>query len=56
MMNTFNPCRRLCRFSNDICTGCGRTLDEAKNWQWSRDEEKHLINNKAKQRLKKFSS
>lgn len=27
------PCRKLCSLVNDECVGCGRTLDEIKNWR-----------------------
>lgn len=27
-----SPCVRLCNISNGSCTGCGRTIDEIRNW------------------------
>lgn len=26
------PCIRKCRIENNICTGCGRSLSQIKNW------------------------
>ena len=27
-----SPCTGRCALKNNVCVGCGRTLDEIKNW------------------------
>jgi len=42
---TKSPCIGVCQLnSNYICTGCGRNIDEIKNWKDFSDEEKIKIN------------
>jgi len=50
-----NMCRRQCRFNADnICTGCGRTNDEALNFHRVPEHKKIQINLDAKARLDKM--
>jgi len=48
-----SPCiRNCCLDKNDICLGCGRTLDEVKNWQAATNDEKLDILHRADKRIK----
>ena len=50
-----NMCRRLCRFNVEkVCTGCGRTYDDAINFHRSPEHKKIQINLDAKARLDKM--
>lgn len=50
-----NMCRRLCRFNEEkVCTGCGRTYDDAINFHRSPEHKKIQINLDAKARLDKM--
>ena len=50
-----NMCRRQCRFNTDnICTGCGRTNEEALNFHRVPEHKKIQINLDAKARLDKM--
>jgi predicted Fe-S protein YdhL (DUF1289 family) len=43
---------RLCTLDNDdMCIGCGRTLDDIKGWQAMPDADKSLCVARARQRL-----
>ena len=33
MSSTKDPCISLCKFSDDICLGCGRSKREIKAWK-----------------------
>ena len=35
-----SPCISICRYENEICVGCGRTVDEVVNWYDMTDDEK----------------
>lgn len=41
---TKSPCCLACKLCDDICIGCGRTLEEIKNWSKYTNEEKIRIN------------
>lgn len=38
-----SPCVRQCRLEDDVCTGCGRTLDEIQNWRWLTHEQRQAV-------------
>ncbi|MEO8723173.1 MAG: DUF1289 domain-containing protein [Sphingobium sp.] len=39
-----SPCNRLCTLDrNDVCIGCGRTMDEIIDWANMTDEERRAI-------------
>ena len=39
-----SPCRRACTLDReDICVGCGRTLDEILEWSRASIDRKHAI-------------
>ncbi len=54
-----SPCVGICDIdfnTNDICKGCGRSVDEIANWVFHTSEEKILIKKKAENRMKKINS
>lgn len=47
-----SPCvRNCCLDENDICLGCGRSLDDILRWQQASDEEREAMLVLARQRL-----
>ncbi len=43
-MSVLSPCaRNCCLDQQDICIGCGRTVQEIVRWGGADDEEKHEI-------------
>ena len=50
--DTDSPCRNICRLteSGDVCTGCGRTLDEIARWSTMSSDEKRIANRAAARR------
>lgn len=47
-----NPCISLCKFSGDLCVGCGRTKDETRKWKRMKRPEKKAVVESAILRLK----
>lgn len=48
-----SPCVDICDLNqHEICKGCGRTKDEITAYGYANDLAKHMINEKAKIRLK----
>ena len=52
-----SPCIELCRFDGKtgLCTGCLRTLDEARQWRKMTDHNRHRIINERARREKKLA-
>ena len=53
-MSVESPCKGICNLdfaTHTVCQGCGRTVDEIGNWSIYTNEDKMLVNEKAKQRL-----
>jgi len=47
-----SPCVRLCTLDDDdMCVGCGRTLDDIRRWQAMPDADKAACVARARQRL-----
>ncbi len=47
-----SPCVRLCTLNDDdMCVGCGRTLDDIKAWTAMRDEQRRDCVSQARARL-----
>ncbi|MGQ0587842.1 MAG: DUF1289 domain-containing protein [Gammaproteobacteria bacterium] len=47
-----SPCIGACRLdAQDVCTGCGRTIEEIVEWPTAGDERKHEIAAAARRRL-----
>jgi predicted Fe-S protein YdhL (DUF1289 family) len=38
-----SPCRRVCVLEEDLCIGCGRTLEEICDWTSMNDDERSRI-------------
>ena len=47
-----SPCIKVCQLDpQQVCTGCGRTLDEIAEWSLAPDARKQLIVEAARRRL-----
>ncbi|WP_253445567.1 DUF1289 domain-containing protein [Halomonas sp. Y3] len=56
MANTIeSPCVSVCQLSKGLCTGCGRSLDEIRQWRSMKRPEKMKTVKRASERLKKLS-
>ena len=43
-----SPCIKVCRLEEGICTGCGRTQDQIRDWLILTDKERKKIMKKLK--------
>ena len=43
MSSTKDPCIGVCKFTDDICLGCGRTKREIKAWKKLDIDEKRAV-------------
>ncbi|MFC7516055.1 DUF1289 domain-containing protein [Herbaspirillum sp. GCM10030257] len=52
-----SPCIELCKFDGrtGICTGCLRTLTEARDWKKMSDHRRHQILNERARRERKLA-
>jgi len=52
-----SPCIAKCYYDHDadLCTGCGRTLDELTDWNYYDNQKKEEIIKKSKKRLDQYS-
>ena len=41
-----SPCIGVCRLENEVCVGCGRTVDDITNWYDMTDDEKQAVLNR----------
>jgi hypothetical protein len=41
-----SPCISVCRYDNEVCAGCGRTVDEVVGWYDMTDDEKQSVLNR----------
>ena len=41
-----SPCISVCRYDNEVCVGCGRTVDDITNWYDMTDDEKQAVLNR----------
>ena len=39
-----SPCINVCKIENDVCIGCGRTLEELAHWLEMTDADKEQVN------------
>ena len=39
-----SPCINVCKIENDVCIGCGRTLEEIAHWSEMTDADKEQVN------------
>ena len=47
-----SPCISICRYENEVCVGCGRTVDEVVNWYDMHDDEKQNVLNRLEKESK----
>jgi predicted Fe-S protein YdhL (DUF1289 family) len=38
-----SPCVSICRYEDEVCVGCGRTVDEVVGWYDMNDDEKLAV-------------
>ncbi|AOA05916.1 MULTISPECIES: DUF1289 domain-containing protein [Pseudomonas] len=43
MSSTKDPCIGVCKFTDDICLGCGRTKREIKAWKKLDKDDKRTV-------------
>jgi len=41
-----SPCISVCRYDDEVCVGCGRTVDEVVGWYDMNDDEKQAVLNR----------
>ena len=41
-----SPGISVCRYDNEVCVGCGRTVDEVVGWYDMSDDEKQAVLNR----------
>ena len=41
-----SPCIGVCRLENEVCVGCGRTVDEVVEWYNMTDKQKQAVLNR----------
>ncbi|MEQ5836181.1 DUF1289 domain-containing protein [Marinobacter sp. NFXS9] len=51
-----NPCQSVCQLKGGLCTGCGRTTEDIRQWKSMKRPEKMKASKRAEQRLKKIAS
>jgi predicted Fe-S protein YdhL (DUF1289 family) len=42
----------VCRYDNEVCAGCGRTVDEVVGWYDMTDDEKQAVLNRLEKKEK----
>ena len=47
-----SPCISVCRYDNEVCAGCGRTVDEVVGWYDMTDDEKQAVLNRLEKKEK----
>lgn len=56
MSSTKDPCIGVCKFTDDICIGCGRTKREIKAWKKLDKDEKRAVLAESALRLLAFEA
>ena len=41
-----SPCISVCRYEDEVCVGCGRTVDEVVEWYNMTDKQKQAVLNR----------
>lgn len=41
-----SPCISVCRYKDEVCVGCGRTVDEVREWYNLTNDQKQAIVNR----------
>ena len=47
-----SPCISVCRYENEVCVGCGRTVDDIVNWYDMTDKQKQEVLNRIEKESK----
>jgi predicted Fe-S protein YdhL (DUF1289 family) len=47
-----SPCISVCRYEDEVCAGCGRTVDEVVGWYDMSDDEKQAVLNRLEKKAK----
>ena len=56
MSSPKDPCISVCKFTDDICIGCGRTKREIKAWKKLDKDEKRVVLAESALRLLAFEA
>mgnify|MGYP001323606374 CR=1 FL=1 len=51
-----SPCVSICKLKDDLCIGCGRSLDEIRKWKSMKRPERMTTLKRADERLKALTS
>ena len=49
-----SPCISVCRYDNEVCAGCGRTIDEVVGWWDMTDDEKQAVLIRLEKRIQRM--
>ncbi|QOR37633.1 DUF1289 domain-containing protein [Billgrantia diversa] len=49
-----SPCVSVCQLKGDLCIGCGRTMEEIRQWKAMKRPEKMKTVKRAEERMKKI--
>jgi predicted Fe-S protein YdhL (DUF1289 family) len=47
-----SPCISICRYEDEVCVGCGRTVDEVVEWYNMTDKQKQAVLNRLEKESK----
>ena len=47
-----SPCISVCRYEDEVCVGCGRTVDDIVNWYDMTDKQKQAVLNRIEKESK----
>jgi uncharacterized protein len=47
-----SPCISICRYEDEVCVGCGRTVDEVVEWYDMTDKQKQAVLNRIEKESK----
>ena len=47
-----SPCISVCRYDDEVCVGCGRTVEEISAWFNMSDDEKQAVLNRLEKESK----
>lgn len=47
-----SPCVSLCHLKHEVCTGCGRSREEIREWKGMKNKDKKMTVERALVRLK----
>lgn len=49
------PCIKKCVLKDNICTGCGRNVNDIRNWMFMDDVDRSLAMYKAEENIKQLN-